>query len=71
MSLTTPSSGKNERATFRMRNSQSYSLTTLHPSTRVKATSWNAPPQNNPTTDLRVTLGLAEPSPPMGIGGRR
>ena len=68
MSLTTP--WKNERATFRMRNSQSYSLTTSHPSTRVKAALWNAPPQNNPTTYLRVTLGLAKPAPPKDIGGR-
>ena len=72
LSLTTPSSGKNERATLRMRNSQSHSLTTSHPPTRVKAASWNAapPPQDNPTANFRVTSGLAKPAPPMDIGGR-
>ena len=63
---------REERAgrTFRMRNSQSYSLTRSHPPTREKATSWNAPPQNNPTMNLCVTSGLAKPSPPTDIGER-
>ena len=34
------------------------------------ATSWNTPPQNNPTANLRVTSGLAKPAPPTDIGGR-
>ena len=52
-------------------NSQSYySRTTLHPPTRVKAASWNAPSQNRPTASLCETSGLAKPASPTDIGAR-
>ena len=48
---------------------QPHDIAPAHPS-EGEATSWNAPPQNNPTANLRVTSGLAKPAPPTDIGGR-
>ena len=71
MSLTTPSSGKNEPETFRMRNSQSHvqphDIAPAHPS---EGGIVERPTTEQSHNELARNSGLAKPAPPMDIGGR-